>query len=63
MYRLAGWQPKVLLDPFKRAGYRQLTNDVLPGNYTAFLDRGGDLLQYHAVQEGDTILITISGQP
>ncbi|GBF04821.1 hypothetical protein DAERI_020418 [Deinococcus aerius] len=65
MYRLPGWQPKVLLDPFKRAGYGQRTDDVLPGNYTAFLDRGGELLQYHAVQEGETktTLITISGQP
>lgn len=63
MYRLPGWQPKVLLDPFRSASYRQLTDDALPGNYTAFLDRGGDVLQYHAVQEGDTTLITISGKP
>lgn len=63
MYRLPGWQPKFLLDPLKRAGYQQLTDDALPGNYTAFLDRGGDMLQYHATQEGETTRITISGQP
>lgn len=63
MYRLPGWQPKVLLDPFKRAGYRQLTDDPLPGNYGAFLDRGGNVLQYLATREGETTLITISGPP
>ncbi|WP_216329141.1 hypothetical protein [Deinococcus aestuarii] len=62
-YRLPGWQPRALLDPFKRAGYQQLTDDALPGNYSAFLNKGGDLLQYHATREGDTTLIAISGKP
>ncbi|WP_216322095.1 hypothetical protein [Deinococcus aestuarii] len=62
-YRLPGWQPRALLDPFRRAGYRQLTDDALPGSYSAFLNREGDLLQYHATREGNTTLIAISGQP
>lgn len=62
-YRLPGWQPKVLLDRFKQAGYRQVTDDPLPDNYSAFLDKSGNLLQYHATREGDTTLITLSGQP
>ncbi|WP_102128163.1 hypothetical protein [Deinococcus planocerae] len=62
-YRLPGWQPRALLGPFRRAGYRQLTDDALPGSYSAFLNREGDLLQYHATREGNTTLIAISGQP
>lgn len=64
MYRLPGWQPRALLDEFRGAGFRQLTDDpIAPGNYAAFLLRGGEELQYLATQEGATTLITISGPP
>lgn len=62
-YRLPGWQPTALLDPFKRAGYRQLTEDPFSDNYSAFLSRGSDVLQYIAMREGDSTLIAISGRP
>lgn len=62
-YRLTGWRPKALLGPFKQAGYQQLTEDPFPDNYSAFLSKGSDVLQYVAMQDGDTTLIAISGQP
>lgn len=63
-YRLSGWQPKALLEPFVRAGYQQLTDDpIAPGNYAAFLGQGAAELHYLATQEGDTTLITINGKP
>lgn len=61
-YRLSGWQPKALLDPFKRAGYWQL-NDPLPSNYSAFLSWESDVVQYLATREEGTTLIAISGRP
>ncbi|MCD0168127.1 MULTISPECIES: hypothetical protein [unclassified Deinococcus] len=64
MYRVAGWQPQALLPLFRTAGYRQLTDDpIAPGNYAAFLGRGGAELQYLATREDQTTLITISGKP
>lgn len=64
MYRLPGWQPRALLDEFRGAGFRQLTDDpIAPGNYAAFLLRDGEEVQYLATQEGATTLITISGPP
>ncbi|MCD0160938.1 hypothetical protein IHN63_06385 [Deinococcus sp. 6YEL10] len=49
---------------FRTAGYRQLTDDpIAPGNYAAFLGRGGAELQYLATREDQTTLITISGKP
>lgn len=63
-YRVPGWQPRALIPALKAAGYRQLTDeDINAGNYAAFLDRGGDLLQYVAAREDGSTLIGISGEP
>ena len=63
-YRVPGWQPRALVPVLTAAGYRQLTDeDINVGNYAAFFDRGGDLLQYVAAREGESTLIGIGGQP
>jgi len=63
-YRLPGWHPQALLAPLKQAGYRQQTNDPISENtYAAFLQRSGVTLQYLAVREDNTTLITLSGRP
>lgn len=64
-YRVPGWQPRVLMSALKQGGYLQITDDPIgPGNYAAFLGRAGvPELQYLANQEGETTLITLSGQP
>ena len=63
-YRVAGWQPKALLEVLKQGGYRQTTDEpIAPGNYAAFLTSGGNTLQYLAsLQEGQTV-VTLSGRP
>lgn len=64
LYRLPGWQPGVLLEQLKRAGYVQETDDPInPGIYSAFLRRGSERVQYLAVREGATTLVTLSGRP
>lgn len=63
-YRVSGWQPRALIPALTAAGYRQLTDeDINVGNYAAFFDRSGDMIQYVAAREGETTLIGISGKP
>ncbi|MDO4264172.1 MAG: hypothetical protein Q4C67_08230 [Deinococcus sp.] len=62
-FRLSGWQPRALLTTFTGAGYLPQTDDLLSGDYSAFLVRGTDRIQYNAVRQGGETLITISGVP
>lgn len=64
-YRVKGWKPRALLSTLKKAGFMQVTDEPIgPGNYTAFLGKRGDIqLNYVAMKEGETTLITISGRP
>ncbi|ADY27288.1 hypothetical protein Deipr_2158 (plasmid) [Deinococcus proteolyticus MRP] len=62
-FRLSGWQPRALLSTFTDAGYLQQTDDLLSGDYSAFLARGTDRIQYSAVRQGSETLITVSGVP
>ena len=64
-FRLAGWQPVALLDIFTAAGYSQQTSDLSSNDYAAFLQKVNtdsiERLQYNAVRQGQSTLITISG--
>ncbi|WP_261665052.1 hypothetical protein [Deinococcus sp. Marseille-Q6407] len=62
-FRLSGWQPKALLGTLTGAGYRPQTDDLLDDDYSAFLFRGSERIQYSAVRQGSETLITVSGPP
>ncbi|GHF94211.1 hypothetical protein GCM10017783_02780 [Deinococcus piscis] len=62
-FRLTGWQPRALLDTFTEAGYLPQTDDLMSSDYSAFLARGTDRIQYSAVRQGNQTLITVSGVP
>lgn len=64
-YRVAGWKPRALISTLQKAGFMQVTDEPIgPGNYTAFLGQRGDIqLNYVAMKEEKTTLITISGRP
>lgn len=62
-FRLSGWHPRALLDTLTGAGYLPQTDDLLSNDYSAFLVRGTDRIQYSAVRQGTETLITISGVP
>ena len=62
-FRVSGWQPKALLPVFTEAGYMPQTDDLLSNDYSAFLARGAERIQYSAVRQGPETLITVSGPP
>ena len=60
-FRLPGWQPKALLETWTAAGYLPQTDDLMSNDYSAFLSRGAERIQYSAVRQGSETLITVSG--
>ena len=62
-FRLSGWQPRALLPTFQAQGFVQRTDDLLSDDYSAFLTRGTERIQYSALRDGTETLITVSGPP
>ncbi|AFD27023.1 hypothetical protein [Deinococcus gobiensis] len=62
-YVAPGWQPRLLLEPLKRAGYVLLEDETRGDrHYSVFLGRSAPAqLYYTAVPEGPNTLLTLSG--
>ena len=63
-YRVQGWQPQVLLEPLKQAGFTQLEDETSGLNhYSVFMGRNAPAeLYYTAIPDGPNTLITLSGK-
>lgn len=62
-YVAQGWQPQVLMEPLKRAGYVLLEDETRgPRHYSVFMGRSVPAeLYYTAVPDGPNTLVTVSG--
>lgn len=63
-FRLSGWQPKVIFNLLRQAGYVQVEDEIEGStHHSAFMGKGapGEVF-YTAVKEQNTTLITISGR-